>query len=77
MINSDSSELKQVVRGNIPPNAYFSEEEHVPMFIGACPRHITKAMLRAMLNATIGSPIPPCYFGWNIHRLCNTSSSVR
>ena len=23
MINSESSELKQIVRGNIPPNAYF------------------------------------------------------
>ena len=41
--------LKQIVRENIPPNAYFSEEEHVQMFSGACPRHITKAMLRAML----------------------------
>ena len=49
MINSGSSELKQIVRGNIPPNVYFSEEEHVQMFSGACPRHITKAMLRAML----------------------------
>ena len=44
MINSESSELKQIVRGNIPPN-----EEHVQMFSGAWPRHITKAMLRAML----------------------------
>ena len=49
MINSESSELKQIVRGNIPPNAYFSEEEHVRIFSGACPRHITKAVLRAML----------------------------
>ena len=45
-----SRELKQIVRGNIPPNVYFfSEEEHVQMFSGACPRQITKAMLRAML----------------------------
>ena len=30
MIKSESSELMQKVRGNIPPNAYlFSEEEHV------------------------------------------------
>ena len=36
MINSESSELKQIVRGNIPPSAYFSEEEHVQMFSGAC-----------------------------------------
>ena len=49
MINSESSEVKQVVWGNIPPNAFFPEEEHVQMFSGACPRHITKAMLRAML----------------------------
>ena len=48
MINSESSELKQIVRGSIP-NVYFSEEEHVQMFSGACPRHTTKAMLRAML----------------------------
>ena len=47
MINSKSSELEQIVQGNIPPNAYFSEE-HVQMFSGACPRHITKEMLRAM-----------------------------
>ena len=46
MINSESSELlKQIVWGNIPPNTYFSEEEHVQMFSGACPRHVTKAML--------------------------------
>ena len=45
MINSESSELKQIVRGDIPPNANFSEEEHAQMFSGACPRHITKAML--------------------------------
>ena len=68
MINSESSELKQIVRGNIPPNAYFSEEEHVQMFSDAYPRHITKA---------ISSPIPPCYFGWSIHRLCNASQSVK
>ena len=52
MINSKNSELiySQIVRGNIlPPNAYFSEEEHVQMFSGTCPHHITKAMLRAML----------------------------
>ena len=51
MINSKNSELiySQIVRGNIPPNAYFSEEEHVQMFSGACAHHITKAMLRAML----------------------------
>ena len=49
MINSDSSELKQIVRGNIAPNAYFSEEEHAQMFSGTGPCHITKAMLRAML----------------------------
>ena len=53
MINSESSELKQIVRGNIPPNAYFSEEEHVQMFSGACPRHITKVMLRAMLTVPL------------------------
>ena len=29
MINSENSELKQILWGNIPPNAYFSEEEHV------------------------------------------------
>ena len=34
MINSESSELKQIVRGNIPPNTYFSEEEHFQMFGG-------------------------------------------
>ena len=45
MINSESSDLKQIVWGNIPPNTYFSEEEHVQMFSGACPRHITRAML--------------------------------
>ena len=49
MINSESSELKQIVQGHIPPNTYFSEEEYVQMFSGACPRHTTKAMLRAML----------------------------
>ena len=49
MINSESSEFKQIARGNIPPNAYFSEEEHVQMFSGACPRHITKVMLTVML----------------------------
>ena len=38
MINSESSELKQIVRGDIPPNAYFSEEEHVQISSGACPR---------------------------------------
>ena len=75
MINSENSELKQIVCGNIPPNAYLSEEEHVEMFSGACPCHITKAMLRAML--TISSPIPPCYFGWSTHRLYNASQSVK
>ena len=40
MINSENSELKQIVRVNIPPNAYFSEEKHLQMFSGACPRHI-------------------------------------
>ena len=60
MINSESSELEQIVRGNIPPNAYFSEEEHVQN-----------------AYAAISSPIPPCYFGWSIHRLCNASSSVK
>ena len=44
MINNESSELKQIVQGNTPPNTYFSEE-HVQMFSGACPCHITKAML--------------------------------
>ena len=60
MINSESSELEQIVRGNIPPNAYFSEEEHVQMFSGACPRHITKAMLGAMpshLVTSVGASI--------------------
>ena len=49
MINSES----RIVRGNIPlpPNAYFFEEEYVQMFSGACPRHKTKVMLRAMLMA--------------------------
>ena len=50
MINSENSELKQIVWGNIPPNTYFSKEGHVQMFSGACPGHITKAMLRAMLT---------------------------
>ena len=37
MINSESSELKQTIQGNIfPSNAYLSEEEHVQMFSGAC-----------------------------------------
>ena len=49
MINSESSELKQIAWVNIPPNAYFSEEEHVQMFSCACPHHVTKAMLRVML----------------------------
>ena len=53
MINSESSELKQIVQGNIPPNTYFSEEEHVQMFSGAYLRHITKAMLRAMLTVSL------------------------
>ena len=53
MINSESSKLKQIVRGNTPPNAYFSEEEHIQMFSGACPRHITKVMLRAMLTVPL------------------------
>ena len=68
MINSENSELKQTVRGNIPSNAYFAEEKHVQMFSGACTHHMTKA---------ISSPIPPCYFGWSIHRLCNASSLVK
>ena len=42
MINSESSELNQIARGNVPPNAYFSEE-HVQMFSGNCSRHMTKA----------------------------------
>ena len=61
MINSENSELKQIVRGNIPPNVYFSEEEHVQMFSGTCPRHVTKAMFRAMLvpvGASIGCAMP-------------------
>ena len=45
MINIENNEFKQIVRGNTPPNAYFSEEDHVQMFSGACPRHIAKAML--------------------------------
>ena len=49
MINNESIHPKQIVRENQTPNAYFSEEEHVKMFSGAGPRHITKAMLRAML----------------------------
>ena len=49
MINSENSEFKQIVLGNIPPNAYFSKEDHAQMFSGACPRYITKAMFRAML----------------------------
>ena len=32
MINSENSELKQIVQGNVPPTAYFFEEEHVQMF---------------------------------------------
>ena len=55
MISSESSEPKQIVWGNIPPNAYFSEEEHVQMFSGACPRHITKVMLRAVLSHLVTS----------------------
>ena len=62
MINSESSELEQIVRGNIPPNAYFSEEEHVQMFSDACSRH----MLRAML-----------ILRFEHHRLCNASQSVK
>ena len=57
MINSESSELKQIVRGKIPLNAYFSEEEHVQMFSGACSRHITKAMLTSV-GASIGCAMP-------------------
>ena len=39
----------EIVRGNTPPNVYFSKEEHVQMFSGICLRHIAKGMLRAML----------------------------
>ena len=46
MINSASSELKQIVWGSIPPNVHLSKEEHVQMFSGVCPRHITKVMHR-------------------------------
>ena len=53
MINSENSELKQIVWGNIPSNVYFPKEGHVQMFSGACPRHITKAMLRVMLRAML------------------------
>ena len=43
MINSESSELKQIVWGNIPPNAYFSGEEHVQMFSDAyLPSHLVR-----------------------------------
>ena len=49
MINSKTSELKQIARGNILPNAYFFEEEHFQMFSGFCPHHMTKAVVRAML----------------------------
>ena len=63
MINSKSSELKQIERGHIPPHVYFSEEEHVQMFSGACPRHITKAMLRAMLAVWfVGKSARPAFF---------------
>ena len=46
MINSESSELKQIVWGSIPPNVHLSKEQPVQMFSGVCPCHITKVMLR-------------------------------
>ena len=58
MINSESSELEQIEQGNIPPNTHFSEEEHVQMFSGTCPRHITKAMLSTALRR-----FPDAFFG--------------
>ena len=54
-MNSGSSELKQIVRGNTPSNAYFSEEDHVQMFSGVCPRHITKVMLKQWLSYRKGT----------------------
>ena len=36
MINRENSELKQIERGNTPPNAYFLEEERVQMSSSWC-----------------------------------------
>ena len=58
MINSESSEFKQ---GNIPPNAYFSEE-HVQNNVQWC---LPSPYNKSDAYATIISPIPPCYFGWH------------
>ena len=57
MTNSKSSELKQIVQGNILPNVYVSEEEHVQMFSGACPRHVAKVILRAMLTVPLAGKL--------------------
>ena len=60
MINSENSELKQTVWGNIPPNAYFAEEKHVQMFSGACTHHISKAIMHLSL-ANLGHPPGFCF----------------
>ena len=56
MINSESKVVnssKQHGETYLQTHIFFSEEEHVQMFSGACPRHITKAMLRAMLTVRL------------------------
>ena len=67
MINSESSELKQIVRGNIPPNAYFSGEEHVQMLSLSSPYNKSDAY------ATTSSPVPSCSVGASIDCASKTS----
>ena len=72
MINSESSELKQIVWGNTSKCIFFWRRacSNVQWCL---PLPYNKSDAYAMIS----SPIPPCYFGRSIQRLCNASQSVK
>jgi hypothetical protein len=53
--NNEITDPLDKTNKNIPPNAYFTEEEQVQMLSGVCPRHIKKEMLKQWLSYRKGT----------------------